>query len=71
MFVCMSVAVSRNTCLDSSSYGHVFVTAGAARNSYYQCELDTWNEGKMCFCLVRLWLEITSLPVFFLSVITM
>lgn len=65
MSVHMLVAVSRNTCLDSHSYSRVFLTAGAAQNSCYQGELDMWNEGKMCFRPVRLWLEITSPPVFF------
>lgn len=54
------VAVSRNMCLDSHSYSGVFLAARAAQNSCYQDELDTWNEGKMCFSPFRLWLERTS-----------
>lgn len=71
MFQHTLVAVSRNMCLDSHSYSGVFLAARATQNLCYQGELDTWNEGKMYFSPFRLWLEITSSPVFSLSVITM
>ena len=71
MFPDVLAAVSRSVCLDHHSHSGVFLAARAAQHLCYHGELGSWGDGKMCFSPFRRWLEITSLPVFSLSVITM